>query len=127
MVLIKLEDGRLVQCYLSDSEIITEGCDSALGYDMYDMDGLSIDGGEYEYEFNSKEKHVLDKLVEFITEKKLTKYEVLLGTDDCSYASIMELAMEELDTSFKATVFINKLDSEVLKNRIRGLYKDMRR
>lgn len=125
MVLIKLEDGRLVQCYMSDSEIVVDGCDSALGYDLYDSDGLSIDGGEYE--FNSKDKHVLDDLVEFITEKKRTKYQVLLGTDDCSYGSIMELVTEEIDTSFKATVFINKLDSEVLKDRIRGLYKKMRR
>jgi hypothetical protein len=125
MVLIKLEDGRLVQCYLSDSEIVVDGCDSCLGYDLYDSDGLSIDGGEYE--FNSKDKHVLDNLVEFITEKKCTKYQVLLGTDDYSYGSIMELAEEELDTSFKATVFINKLDSELLKSKIRELCKKMRR
>lgn len=125
MVLIKLEDGRLVQCYFSDSPLAVDGCDSCLGYDLYDCDGLSIDGGEYE--FNSKDKHVLDNLVEFITEKKRTKYQVLLGTDDYSYGSIMELAEEELDTSFKATVFINKLDSEVLKSRIKELCKHMRR
>ena len=125
MVLIKLEDGRLVQCYFSDSPLAVDGCDSCLGYDLYDPDGLSIDGGEYE--FNSADKHVLDNLVAFITEKRLTKYEVLLGTDECSYGSIMELVAEEIDTSFKAVVFINKLDSEVLKSRIRELCKKMRR
>ena len=125
MVLIKLEDGRLVQCYFSDSPLVVDGCDSCLGYDLYDPDGVSLDGGEYE--FNSADKHVLDDLVEFITEKKRTKYKVLLGTNEFSYASIMELVTEEIDTSFKAVVLINKLDSEVLKSRIKELCKTMRR
>jgi len=126
MVLIKLEDGTMAQCYYSDNDPWSDGCDSVLGYDLYNADGESIDGGEFE--FNSiTDKHVLDNLVEFITGKMSAKYEVLLGTNEFSYTSIMELVTEEIDTSFKATVLINKLDSEVLKNKIRELCKKMRR
>lgn len=125
MVLIKLEDGTMAQCYYSDNDPWSDGCDSVMGYDLYNADGESIDGGEYD--FNSADKHVLNDLVEFITGSKSMKYEVLVATNDCCYDSVVELVEEEFDTSFKTTVFINKLDSEVLKNKIRELCKKMRR
>lgn len=126
MVLIKLEDGTMAQCYYSDNDPWSDGCDSVMGYDLYNADGESIDGGEFE--FNSeKDEHVLDNLVEFITGKMSAKYEVLVSTNDCCYGSIMELVAEEFETSFKASYLINKLDSEVLKNKIRELCKKMRR
>lgn len=126
MVLIKLEDGTMAQCYYSDNDPWSDGCDSVMGYDLYNADGESIDGGEFE--FNSeKDEHVLDNLVEFITGKMSAKYEVLVSTNDCCYGSIMELVAEEFETSFKASYLINKLDSELLKNKIRELCKKMRR
>lgn len=125
MVLIKLEDGTMVQCYLSDSEVMAEGCDSVLGYDLYNRDGLHIDGGEYD--FNSSDSHLLEDLVEFIAGSKTMKYEVIAPTNDCCYDSVVELVEEEFDTSFTITALINKLDSEELKNKIRNLYKKTRR
>ncbi|MBO7212588.1 MAG: hypothetical protein J6V44_16520 [Methanobrevibacter sp.] len=126
MVLIKLEDGTMVHCYLSNSEVLGEGCDSVLGYDLYNTDGINIDGGEYD--FNSADSsHLLKDLVEFITGSTSMKYEVLVATKDCCYDSIVELVEEEFDTSFKTTAFVNKLDSEILKSDIRALYKYMRR
>jgi len=126
MVLIKLEDGTMAQCYYSDNDPWSDGCDSALGYELYNADGESIDGGEYD--FNSeKNKHVLDDLVKLITGNPSAKYEIIIDTDDCCYGSIMELVAEEFDTSFKTMFLINKLDSEVLKNKIRELCKKMRR
>lgn len=125
MVLIKLEDGTMVQCYFSDSEVIAEGCDSVLGYDLYNRDGLPIDGGEYD--FNSSDSHLLEDLIEFITGSKSMKYEVIAPTNDCCYDSVVELVAEEFDTSFTITALINKFDSEELKNKIRNLYKKTRR
>lgn len=98
MYLLKLDNGMLLQCYDSDNRPMEEDCDCSLGYNLFNADGTSSDGGEFDY--NSKatknENELLSNLIEFAIGEKVD-YEILHETSECAYEELSELLEEEFD------------------------------
>jgi hypothetical protein len=85
-VVIKLEDGRYLAMWFSDNPAATEGCDSCIGYILYDGYGVNLDGGEMDYnEYTAGYNSIFDAIpdvIEFATEE-LLEYEMTgLSIDD---------------------------------------------
>ena len=74
-VVIKLEDGRYLALWFSDNQAATEGCDSCIGYALFDEDMNALDGGEMDYnEYTSNYESIFDAIpdvIEFATEELL--------------------------------------------------------
>ena len=124
-MLLKLENGMILQCYDSDNPPCSDGCDSVEGYCLFNADGTCNDGGEFDYNSDEikTEDALLNELVEFATDKKM-KFTVLANTSDCYYEDFDELLEEEFNSKTQLMDLIKKLDNDIIKARIEASLKN---
>ena len=126
-MLLKLENGMIMQCYDSDNCLFENDTDSCEGYCLFSEDGTYIDGGELD--FNSDkiktEKALYKELIEFATDQKLN-YIILANTSDCYYETFEELLEEEFSSRLQLMNLIKKLDNDIIKARIKTSLKKMK-
>lgn len=126
-MLLKLENGMVLQCYDSDNPPCSDDCDCVEGYCLFNADGTYNDGGEFD--FNSSkiktEKTLFNHLIEFAVDKKM-KFTILANTSDCAYEDFNELLEEEFSSKLQLMNLIKKLDNDIIKARIKKSFKNMR-
>ena len=126
-MLLKLEDGSILQCYDSDNCLYENGTNSCEGYCLFNPDGTYEDGGELDFncdEINTEEK-LFEELIEFATDKKM-KYTVLANTSDCAYEDFNELLEEEFQSRLQLERIMKKLDNDYIKAKIKKSFKNMK-
>lgn len=73
---VKMPDSAvyLVKFWISDNPAMTDGCDSCIGWSLFDARHAYLDGGEMDYDSQSKDYMPLEKcvpdLIDFIWDGK---------------------------------------------------------
>lgn len=126
-MLLKLEDGSILQCYDSDNCLYEDDTNSCEGYCLFNPDGTYEDGGEFDFNCDKirTEATLFKHVIEFATGKKM-KYTVLANTSDCAYEDFNELLEEEFSSKLQLMNLIKKLDNEIIKARIKKSFKNMK-
>lgn len=118
-MLLKLDNGMILQCYSSDNPPYEDNCDSVEGYCLFNANGTFNDGGELDY--NSEEVNTEQELYTRVIDIALGKldYIVLANTSDCYYENFEELLLEEGFNHSELEDIMGKITNEELIEKIR--------
>ena len=125
-MLLKLENGMIMQVYDSDNCLFEDDTNSCEGYNLFNADGSYNDGGELDFNSNTigKEEDLFKKVIEMATDQNLS-YEVVAYTSDCAYEDFEELLEEEFDAEDMQKLLAH-IDNKDLRNLIQNKIEELR-
>ena len=113
-MLVRLENGMLLDCYGSDNPCWSEDADSVYGYTIFDVNGNFEDGGEFEFDSATikSEEDIIKGIINFHFEKDY-RFIKIIDTDDCEYENIIELLEENVTKDDVVSFLNNTMDGEL--------------
>ena len=116
-MLLKLKNEMVLQCYHSDNPPCSKGCDSVLGYCLFNADGSYNDGGELDYNSKKRSRQIINDVVEMATGEYMD-YEIIACTSDCQYEDFDELLEQEFSSSEILVALLGMFTNEDIREKI---------
>lgn len=113
-MLVKLENGMLLDCYHSDNPCWSEDANCNYGYTIFNCDGSFYDGGEFEFDSTlyQSDEEIIKGIIKFHFEQDF-RFIKIIDTDDCEYEDINELLEENVSKGDTVSLLNNTMDGEL--------------
>jgi len=113
-MLVKLENGMLLDCYHSDNPCWSDNADCVYGYTIFNCDGSFYDGGEFDFDSTQykNDEEIITGIINFHFDTNY-RFIKIIDTDDCEYENLDELLENNVSKCDTVSLLNNTMDGEL--------------